>query len=312
MATLKENFGYALTSAKTGKVVRIINVPEIITEMRKELKNNSNFKGSYSDNVVTILFNSMFEDNFDLAIWLVNTIEAKGIEDNMLNEVVGVKFYFASDKALDGYQTLNNRFLQHIQTKRVYSELPLIYSFDFKMDNDDQSHAIMQKDLLNPFIGILKLGEQTKCTSEKKKIPLDRLKTDKDLYSLYLLLSSGKKVSSKSLDDVKNALSVINTYICNNYQDIKGLNYSEFEEKLLKYNEVLLNIEKPASKEHMEIIKDYRNYVISVVKNISFEKLYEVITSEYYPLFQKVLSYVSSLYINNTRYEDDNDHISFK
>ena len=61
---------------------------------------------------------------------------------------------------------------------------------------------------------------------------------------------------------------MINTYICLHLSSFENLNIAEFIYKLSQYNDLILTMEKPATKEQLEQVKEYRSYLISIVKDI--------------------------------------------
>lgn len=312
MASSKQKFGYVLVSAKTDKVVKLIYLPDILSDMKKELKSSSTFKGNYSDNVTMLLFNSLFANNYVLTNWLIKTIKNKGISNELLDIALYTKQFFTTQNEIQNLTEISDSFMLHIKSNLKYYEIPLILGDSYKNAEDDSEHLLFKKDLFNPFIAISKIGVDLSNRKEKYSQPFENIdKNHLELFDLYNLYIASKKISSSSLDEVKNAISVINSYIILYYEKLANFDINTFKARLSEYNNFVLNISKPATKEQIDNVKKYRSYIIELFKGFDFNQNYKELSCDYNPLFKEILLVLEPKYMSVTRYEDDIDYDIF-
>ena len=310
MAIQKEFFGYALQSVDSNTIIRILNVSDLAPVMRKYIRENSQFKSAYSDNLSMLIFNSLFNSNEELTCWLINVLKTRGVNDSRLDGTIETKLYYATDEKIVNRERLNGYFSKLINAKKNYYELPFIYSYQLKQCEEDKSHVLTQRDLINPFFAQLKLASGIKINTDDAK---RTMKSKEEIINnksaeLYDVYEAAKLLSSKSISSIKDSLLILLPYISLNHSTINDFNISEFNEKLSEFNKLVLSFSESTTPEKLTKLNQFRKYIYEIIKRINFNKLYKVSdNSEFDELFNKIFTSYEKKFNQFTQNEEDID-----
>lgn len=312
MAALKENFGYALVDARTDKVVRFINFSTIQNDVRNYIKSSSFYTRTYTEGATYLLFNSLFDDNFDLTMWLIDVLEKKGVDDPKLKTVLYTKTYYATERDKRGLKDLTNEYITSSNSKMHHYEIPILYEYDLKSDEKDEKHIVSRKDLLDPFMTNVRICFELACKAFKVQYFSKEEANNKGLaeeYKIYEVCKALEDVNSPT--GVLKIYNIIVPYLLFNPEKIKGINFEDLKNNLKKYSLSVNEYNNHFSKEEIEEMKNLKKYLLNIRKFIDFSSLKEETANEYGEIFNKAFNSIDTMYRVIVRSNKGNENIKY-
>ncbi len=290
MATLRETFTYNIIGKDSGKTYATLNFQDLKGDIQSRISKLS------SDELTNlVLFNTTFDNEEELIIYLLDLLAQKGNYISTDNEDIKLEFDEVTYKKDDlvGTYPLQITYKNDIETL-FFTESEL---------------RISNNDFKNSLFGLLKLAYYVNSITESQGMLSEEEAASKGLWRLYNLYNDFISLANaKGYNEAKGYIEAL--YRGLTYDNSLNINLTEIRKLYFGLDDkVNRNYQSKPTQGQIDVVSSIRKYLVKFFKSntIDFKKLTKAYYSEYGSISDELFNEVDLIVKSGPYYNDGFD-----